>query len=176
MNLINETNFKSKYLKSKTINKKRKKIKIKHKKKYSIFIYILFLFILIILFSFVSFFIYKKLFKKAFIKVFTKVSSYPQDDLTLVSTYYELNKSKHNFRKYLSWVSNIAKLNKSMVFFTNNKFMSIFKKMRPKNLYYKTVFIELEFEDFIHIKIYIKNLIKLTNLILNIKYILFHYI
>ena len=35
-----------------------------------------------------------------------------------------------------------------MVFFTTKKFMPIFKKMRPQNLHNKTVFIELEFEEF----------------------------
>ena len=35
-----------------------------------------------------------------------------------------------------------------MVFFKNKEFMPIFKKMRPTNLHNKTVFIELEFEEF----------------------------
>ena len=58
-------------------------------------------------------------------------------------------------QEYLKWISNIAKLNKSMVFFTTKKFMPIFKKMRPQNLHNKTVFIgnhichpKLTVEDF----------------------------
>ena len=35
-----------------------------------------------------------------------------------------------------------------MVFFTNKEFMPFFKEHRPKKLYNKTVFIELEYEEF----------------------------
>ena len=57
-------------------------------------------------------------------------------------------KSKHSSEKYLQWISNFVLLNKSLVFFTSKEFMPIIKKLRPKELYYKTKFIELEIEDF----------------------------
>ena len=72
---------------------------------------------------------------------------YPEDDLTLVSAYYQIP-SKHSHFEYLNWISNIVLLNKSFVFFTNKKFIQTLKKLRPINLHYKTVFIELELEDF----------------------------
>ena len=138
--------------------KNRKKIKTQPQKKYSKFIIIsILLFVLILLI--ILFFISKNIYKKE--------SIYPQDDLTLVSAYYKLKKSKHSKQEYLEWISNIAKLNKSMVFFTNKKFMPIFKEKRPKDLHYKTVFIELEFEEFYAYKNFYNDL--------NIKYIMFHY-
>ena len=70
-----------------------------------------------------------------------------EDDLTLVSAYYQM-KSKHSNIEYLSWIKNILLLNKSLVFFTNKKLMPILKKLRPIKLYYKTIFVELEMEDF----------------------------
>ena len=72
---------------------------------------------------------------------------YFEDDLTLVSAYYQM-KSKHPSSEYLSWIRNILLLNKSLVFFTNKKLMPILKKFRPIKLYYKTIFVELEMEDF----------------------------
>ena len=131
--------FKRKYLPIKNKYKNTKKIKTQPQKKSSKFIIIsILLFVLILLI--ILFFISKNIYKKE--------SIYPQDDLTLVSAYYKLKKSKHSKQEYLEWISNIAKLNKSMVFFTNKKFMPIFKEKRPKDLHYKTVFIELEFEEF----------------------------
>ena len=70
-----------------------------------------------------------------------------EDDLTLVSAYYQI-KSKHSNFEYLNWLKNIVLLNKSFVFFTNKKFMPKLKKLRPFKLHYKTIFVELEIEDF----------------------------
>lgn len=78
---------------------------------------------------------------------FNKTINYQKDDLTLVSAYYRI-KSKHTPEQYLKWIKNIVRLNKSIVFFTNKKFMPILKDLRPKDLHHKTVFIELEIEDF----------------------------
>ena len=72
---------------------------------------------------------------------------YEQDDLTLVSAYYRI-KSKYSNELYLNWINNIILLNKSMVFFSNKEFMPTLKKLRPKELYYKTIFIQLEIEEF----------------------------
>lgn len=70
-----------------------------------------------------------------------------EDDLTLVSAYYQI-KSKHSNTEYLSWLRNILLLNKSLVFFTNKKFMPMLKKLRPNKFHYKTVFVEFELKDF----------------------------
>ena len=72
---------------------------------------------------------------------------YFEDDLTLVSAYYEI-KSKHSNIEYLNWLKNIVLINKSFVFFTNKKFMPKLKKLRPIKLHYKTIFVELEINDF----------------------------
>lgn len=86
---------------------------------------------------------------------FYKMYKYPKDDITLVSAYYQI-KSKHSHSDYLKWMNNIVLLNKSFVFFTNKKFMPILKKLRPKELHYKTVFCELEMKDFYSYKTFYK--------------------
>jgi len=86
---------------------------------------------------------------------FNKTKNYQKDDLTLVSAYYRI-KSKHTPEQYLKWINNIVNLNKSIVFFTNKKFMPILKDLRPKDLHHKTVFIELEIEDFFSYKNFYK--------------------
>ena len=67
--------------------------------------------------------------------------------MTIVSAYYKI-KSKNKDEEYYDWIRNFVLLNKSIVFFTNKEFMPTIKKLRPKELYYKTVFIELEIEEF----------------------------
>ena len=82
--------------------------------------------------------------------------SYPQDDLTLVTAYYKI-RSKYSAGRYSGWIKNIVILNKSMVFFSNKAFMPILKELRPKEYLHKTVFIELEMEDFYSYKNFYKN-------------------
>lgn len=72
---------------------------------------------------------------------------YSHDELTIVSAYYKI-KSKFKHSVYLDWIKNFIMLNKSMVIFTNNKFIPHLKKLRPKKFHNKTVFLELEMEDF----------------------------
>ena len=72
---------------------------------------------------------------------------FEEDELTLVSAYYQM-KSKHPHKEYLYWLRNLLLLNKSLVFFTNKKFMPILKRLRPNKLFYKTIFVELEMKDF----------------------------
>ena len=79
-----------------------------------------------------------------------------QDDLTIVSSYYKI-KSKHKPEEYLDWLKNIVKLNKSFVFFSDKKFMPQLKRIRPKELYNKTVFNTVEIKDFYSYKKYIKD-------------------
>jgi len=100
---------------------------------------------------------------------------YPQDDLTLVSAYFRI-KSKSKYSEYLNWISNIVLLNKSFVFYTNKEFMPILKEMRPKELHYKTVFIEIEMEEFYSYKNYYNEFNKSFYLIMKIVIIQFLYI
>ena len=72
---------------------------------------------------------------------------YKPDDLTIVTAYYKI-KSKHSFPEYLRRLKNFVKLNHSIVFFASKTFINIIKKMRPSNLQNKTIFIEMEMEDF----------------------------
>ena len=78
---------------------------------------------------------------------YNEFNQYKQDDLTIVSAYYKI-KSKRKPSQYKDRLHNFVLLNKSIVFFTNKKFMPYIKAMRPKNLYNKTVFIETEIEEF----------------------------
>ena len=81
------------------------------------------------------------------------VIKYQQDDLTIVSGYYKI-KSKRRPRQYKDWLHNFVLLNRSMVFFTNKRFMNRLKKLRPKELYNKTVFLLLEMDEFYSYKNY----------------------
>ena len=144
-------------------NKKQQESRIKYILKLSIY--------LICLCSFIYFFIYaiflykknKKEFienKEKEIKIENnfdnlKTEEYKQDELTIVTGYYII-KSKHSFMDYYKRINNLVKLNHSMVFFTNKKFINIIKEMRPKNLYYKTIFIDMEMEEFYSYKNFLK--------------------
>ena len=76
-----------------------------------------------------------------------KQFQYHQDNITIVSAYYK-SKSKHKPRDYLDWINNFVLLNKSIVFFTNKKFKPHLKRLRPKKYHDKTIFFEIELEDF----------------------------
>jgi len=133
------------YIKNIRRKKKKKQFK-KSKMKSKLFIYtIMSLFILLLILF--PCFLYKLIFKKKREINIPNHPVYPQDDLTLVSAYYQVE-SGHPFSDYLKWVNNIVLLNKSFVLYTNKEFMPVLKEMRPKELYNKTVFIELEIEDF----------------------------
>ena len=61
-------------------------------------------------------------------------------------------KSKRSVFYYMNKLNNLFKLNKSIVFFTEKSFIKVAKDLRPKHLYNKTVFIEVEIEDFLSYK------------------------
>jgi len=83
----------------------------------------------------------------------SEIIKYQQDNLTIVSAYYKI-KSKRRPRQYKDWLKNFIILNKSIVFFTNKKLIPKIKKMRPKELYNKTVFLSIEMEEFYSYKNY----------------------
>ena len=111
---------------------KEKKKSRKRKSKFLLFLFIIFFSLFFILLLFIS----NKL---------NNTYKYKQDDITIISAYYKM-KSKHKSEEYYNWINNIVLLNKSIVFFSNKEFMPTIKELRPKELYYKTVFIELEME------------------------------
>ena len=88
---------------------------------------------------------------------------YNYDEITLVSAFY-ITKSKYTFYEYLSWINNLVKLNCSMVFFTEKKFINILKELRPKELHYKTIFIETEIEEFYSYKNFLLDFNKAFNI------------
>ncbi len=102
--------------------------------------------LLLLLPTFLAF--YSRLFfKKENKNLNKKQSQYQQDDLTLVTAYYRI-KSKHTPEEYLRRIKNFVLLNRSIVYFTNKEFMPTIKELRPKELHNKTVFIEVEMEEF----------------------------
>ena len=86
--------------------------------------------------------------------VLKRKSQYMQDNLTLVSAYYQA-KSKHSKNDYIKWMNLTYQLNRSMIIFSSKDFMEKIKELRPQYLHNKTVFIELEIEDFYSYKKYI---------------------
>ena len=70
-------------------------------------------------------------------------------------------KSKHTPEEYIKWIKNFVLLNKSIVFFSNKKFMPTLKEMRPIELHKKSVFIEIEMEDFYSYKNFFDNFTEL---------------
>lgn len=123
------------------INKNKKSKDKIHITKYKI-VYVFILFFLIQILSWYN-------------NIFNKSIPNQNDDLTLVSAYYRV-KSRHSYTDYLKWINNIVLLNKSIVFFTNKELMGTLKALRPKKLYYKTIFIELEIKDFYSYKKFFK--------------------
>jgi len=89
----------------------------------------------------------KKKFENTYESNFEESIKYEQDDLTIVTAYYKI-KSKHPFSVYLNRLKDFMKLNHSIVFFTSKTFINNITEMRKKNLLNKTVFIEMEIEDF----------------------------
>ena len=127
-----------------------KEFKYNHKekkksRKFLLFLFIKFfsLFFILLLFIFIN---YK----------LNNTYKYKQDDITIISAYYKM-KSKHKFEDYYNWINNFVLLNKSIVFFSNKEFMPIIKELRPKEFYYKTIFIELEMEEFYSYKNFYKD-------------------
>ena len=88
-----------------------------------------------------------------------KIKTYPKDEITLVTALFRM-KSKFTIYMYLSWVSNLLLLNRSIVFFVDKKISRIIKKKRPKLYENKTVWIESSIKDFYVYKNYRKNFIE----------------
>ena len=85
-------------------------------------------------------------------------------------------KSKHTPEEYIKWIKNFVLLNKSIVFFSNKEFMPTLKEMRPIELHKKSVFIEIEMEDFYSYKNFLIILQNYIKMILKKIFITFLYI
>ena len=130
ISLINDLKKKKRFIRKKKSKKKSNKSKLKS----HIFLFIIFVILFIVGISLISYKLYN-------------LYKYKQDDLTIVTAYYKI-KSKFKAEVYYNWINNFVLLNKSIVFFSNKEFMPTLKQLRPKELHYKSVFIELEMEDF----------------------------
>ena len=124
---------KKKYSIKKFKNKNKKNvIGKKQKKLFIIFILVFFYFILIFLSHKTS---------------NIKSKEYQPDDITLVTTLYQIPTNRHRFNEYFDWLDNLLKINRSIVFFIQKNLSAILKKKRPKIYENKTIWIESEFSD-----------------------------
>lgn len=80
--------------------------------------------------------------------------NFPQDNITLVSALYNIS-SKHSLNDYLIWTKNLLKINCSIIFFTQKSILSKIKKEKPEIFINKTIWIELEIENFISSKYFL---------------------
>ena len=138
VSLINDLKKKKRFKKKYKSKKKSNKSKLKS----HIFLFIIFVILFIVGISLISYKLYN-------------LYKYKQDDLTIVTAYYKI-KSKFKAEVYYNWINNFVLLNKSIVFFSNKEFMPTLRELRPKELHYKTIFIELEMEEFYSYKNFYK--------------------
>ena len=82
-------------------------------------------------------------------------SKYYQDDVTLITALFKI-KSKYKFENYLAWVKSFLKINASMVFFIDKSIIKEVKALRPSIYQKKTIWIEMELQDFYSFKYYYK--------------------
>ena len=119
--------------------------------KLKIIIFILLL-IILLLFYFKYFFIYNN-------NLFSLNKEYNtnniMDNITLVTAFYK-KASKHSFNEYLEWMNNLLKINRSMIFYIQKSIFKKIKKMRPKELENKTIWIEYNMKEFYSYKHYLK--------------------
>jgi hypothetical protein len=88
--------------------------------------------------------------------IFKEPKNIIADKITLVTAFYKI-KSKHSFNEYLEWISNILKINSSMVFYTEFSLSKLIKSMRPKEFENKTIWIEYNMKNFYTYKHYLKD-------------------
>lgn len=81
--------------------------------------------------------------------------SFPQDNTTLVSALYNIS-SKYTFNNYLIWVKNLLQINCSIIFFIDKSISRKIKNERPEIYNNKTIWIELDIENFISYKYFLK--------------------
>lgn len=82
-------------------------------------------------------------------------NKYYQDDITLITCLFKI-KSKYKFENYLIWAKNFLKINASIVFFVDKLIAQKIKNLRPQIYQNKTIWIEMDIQDFYSYKYFYK--------------------
>ena len=78
-----------------------------------------------------------------------------QDNITIVTGYQRI-KSKHRFSLYNDWITNLLKINKSLIFFIDKSIANKIINKRPKEYLNKTIWILVGIEEFYSYKNFFK--------------------
>ena len=96
------------------------------------------------------------IYKSIFLVIFILFLNYPIkyqahnksiEDITLVTSLYQLPTNRHNFSLYFKWIENLLKINKPIIFFIQKNLSKIIRSKRPKLYENKTIWIEIEFSN-----------------------------
>lgn len=84
------------------------------------------------------------------------IKDFIRDDITLVTSLFQIETKRHKFSDYLKWVNNLLKINKPIVFFIQPNLSKIIKKKRPNKFNKKTIWIERNFSSLYAYNHYLK--------------------
>ena len=84
-----------------------------------------------------------------------KIKDFMKNDITLVTSLFQIDTKRHKFSDYIKWVKNLLKINKPIVFFIQPNISEIIKKKRPNKLKKKTIWIERNFSSLYAYKHYL---------------------
>lgn len=87
------------------------------------------------------------LFFLSFLQDILFANHYPQDDITLVTAFFNVSSPRHKFNEYLIWINNLLQLNIFLVFFIDKSISNQIKYKRPKIYENKTIWIENDLTD-----------------------------
>jgi hypothetical protein len=73
--------------------------------------------------------------------------NFSKDNITIVTGYQRI-KSKHRFSDYNHWITNLLKINKSMIFFIDKSIAYKIIYKRPKEYLNKTIWIPININEF----------------------------
>ena len=85
-----------------------------------------------------------------------KKINFIQDDITIVTGYQRI-KSKHRISDYNYWITNLLKINKSMIFFLDKSIAPKIIYKRPKEYINKTIWIFVGINEFYSYKNFFNN-------------------
>ena len=72
---------------------------------------------------------------------------YPTEEITLVTTLYQLPTNRHIFTEYFQWIENLLQINRPIIIYIQKNLSQIIKSKRPKIYENKTIWIENEFSE-----------------------------
>lgn len=72
---------------------------------------------------------------------------YPSEEITLVTTLYQLPTNRHIFTEYFQWIENLLQINRPIIIYIQKNLSQIIKSKRPKIYENKTIWIENEFSE-----------------------------